>query len=1293
MPFLIPAIGAGVCDAVIVHLCYHAGDLRAEAAYEGRLVYKSVYVMPLAIVRLVLLIAPLPYRSYTGTAVKCPLLYQAFYVGTIGLVLLHMLSLGMVDPGSLSTLLPATDDSEDYSAFKKMHIALMRHLWFVLGLSVLASICHAILFLHVRSTAPANADIRQRRGKVMFYYVREQGEDSELNSLLHGTTTAANGVASAAPTTTTNGVLANHEETIPLRRQNSNNSLNSRLQMITTEFVHEMQARIKKTKKEWTKFLNDYRSSTHPGSPASSNGQDVMPRQLSPFRVLLQLFAYEDVLQNGHLEIVYMMDDGASLMFYIPQLLSFLLHGAYESSEDLESWVLETCKRNVFFAHRCYWFLRAWCLEIKESADKQRISRSNSLSSMAGAAAPSASGVIVAGGSGGGGGALGDSATLDDHSIASYDVNRTEPKFLPQERAVLEGLLIRVMECGEKSARMKHFGGAGQDNDSSVGNEVISPSALMLATESGSIPVDPQTGMPSARHWDSYAAQRKFGFLPLDKALTNNVKPDLGDTFFDATPLFMDSLLEIADTLFRIQKEKRGDELVRLLQALECRALPSNSIYMPIRDSRHRVWRIVADESIAISTKERVPCIICLEVICYGNRQKKSGPGGANSSKDVRKLFDRASRGGSESSSPSLEEFQLLQEWRFGYRDPHRRDAPLEKLAYTMRDGIRKIPISQMRTSVNDTMSKIRETTNNNLREILTLNVPESLDETMEDGLDTTLPPTTTLNSMPSTDIERGSLNEEVATERHATNGHGSAKHKNGPASSSSTITFTPRSTRDLEGQHNNDDIHSNKNNNSSSNNYLSNDGRPPSAQARPRTSTAESEVSTGTAPSSSTTTTVPPASPRSPRSNKQNNPVMGQWASPSIHDRPPPQSQKFLLDESLVLPPIRSQASSSTSTENGARNRLPRGSDHQVYGANGVTSRRIHNLQSNGRSSSSNGGLDGGNSNSNGNGHAHGHGHGVESSRSKPGERILQNARKTTKIRPPPVVFKEDWHEKEERVRSRSVMGSHPGWKLLPILIKSNDDLRQEQLASQLIFRISTILARERVPVWLCPYEILAITDRGGIIEAIPDTISIASLKKNDPNYTTLRDFFHTFFDHSDDLAAAKANFCESLAAYSIVCFLLQIKDRHNGNILLDNLGHLIHIDFGFFFLSSPGKNTGFESAPFKLSREMVEVLGGPDSRLFRTFRILCYRCFIALRRNCLEIILLVEMLKKGNEDLACFRGRPDDAIKGLRERFRLDLNDRACMEYVNALVDESLENWRTDWYDRYQRYCVGVL
>jgi phosphatidylinositol kinase/protein kinase (PI-3 family) len=41
----------------------------------------------------------------------------------------------------------------------------------------------------------------------------------------------------------------------------------------------------------------------------------------------------------------------------------------------------------------------------------------------------------------------------------------------------------------------------------------------------------------------------------------------------------------------------------------------------------------------------------------------------------------------------------------------------------------------------------------------------------------------------------------------------------------------------------------------------------------------------------------------------------------------------------------------------------------------------------------------------------------------------------------------------------------------------------------------------------------------------------------------------------------------------------------------MIDNLGHLIHIDFGFVFGLAPGKQFSMETAPWKLTEEMVEV------------------------------------------------------------------------------------------------------
>ena len=65
------------------------------------------------------------------------------------------------------------------------------------------------------------------------------------------------------------------------------------------------------------------------------------------------------------------------------------------------------------------------------------------------------------------------------------------------------------------------------------------------------------------------------------------------------------------------------------------------------------------------------------------------------------------------------------------------------------------------------------------------------------------------------------------------------------------------------------------------------------------------------------------------------------------------------------------------------------------------------------------------------------------------------------------------------------------------------------------------------------------------------------------------------------------------SLAGYSLLCYILQIKDRHNANILIDSSGHILHVDFGFMLSNSPG-SINFEAHTFKLTSDFVEVMGG---------------------------------------------------------------------------------------------------
>lgn len=173
-------------------------------------------------------------------------------------------------------------------------------------------------------------------------------------------------------------------------------------------------------------------------------------------------------------------------------------------------------------------------------------------------------------------------------------------------------------------------------------------------------------------------------------------------------------------------------------------------------------------------------------------------------------------------------------------------------------------------------------------------------------------------------------------------------------------------------------------------------------------------------------------------------------------------------------------------------------------------------------------------------------------------------------------VCFPERWRDKERRIAQSSPYAAHPGWRLVPVIVKANDDLRQEQFTSQLLRAFARIFKARQIPAWLRPYDILATEARGGLIHAIPDTISLDSLKRTVPAYTTLEAWFVDHFrrgPHGDArLHAARVNFAQSMAGYSIACYVLNIKDRHNGNILLTRRGHIVHIDYGFLLTSSPG-------------------------------------------------------------------------------------------------------------------------
>uniref|UniRef100_A0A673VZN0 Phosphatidylinositol 4-kinase beta n=1 Tax=Salmo trutta TaxID=8032 RepID=A0A673VZN0_SALTR len=289
----------------------------------------------------------------------------------------------------------------------------------------------------------------------------------------------------------------------------------------------------------------------------------------------------------------------------------------------------------------------------------------------------------------------------------------------------------------------------------------------------------------------------------------------------------------------------------------------------------------------------------------------------------------------------------------------------------------------------------------------------------------------------------------------------------------------------------------------------------------------------------------------------------------------------------------------------------------------------------------------------------------------------------------PSAVALKEPWQEKVHRIREGSPYGHIPTWRLLSVIVKCGDDLRQELLASQVLQQLQIIWEQERVPIWIKPYKILVISSDSGMIEPIVNAVSIHQVKKQ--SQMPLLDYFlqehgtHT----TEAFLTAQRNFVQSCAGYCLICYLLQVKDRHNGNILLDAEGHIIHIDFGFILSSSP-RNLGFETSAFKLTNEFVDVMGGLDGDMFNYYKMLMLQGLIAARKHMDKVIQIVEIMQQGSQ-LPCFHG--SSTIRTLKERFHMSLTEEQLQVLVEQMVDGSMRSITTKLYDGFQYLTNGIM
>lgn len=234
--------------------------------------------------------------------------------------------------------------------------------------------------------------------------------------------------------------------------------------------------------------------------------------------------------------------------------------------------------------------------------------------------------------------------------------------------------------------------------------------------------------------------------------------------------------------------------------------------------------------------------------------------------------------------------------------------------------------------------------------------------------------------------------------------------------------------------------------------------------------------------------------------------------------------------------------------------------------------------------------------------------------------------------------------------------------------IFKHGDDLRQDQLILQIITLMDKLLRRENLDLKLTPYRVLATSSRHGFVQFV-ESAPIAEVLQTEG---TIQNYFRKHAPSATGPYGISAEVMEayvrSCAGYCVITYLLGVGDRHFDNLLLTKTGKLFHVDFGYIL----GRDPKPMPPPMKLSKEMVEAMGGINSEHYQEFRKQCYTAFLHLRRHANLILNLFSLMVDANvPDIAL---EPDKTVKKVQDKFRLDVNDEEAVQHLQNLIDVSV-------------------
>ena len=320
-------------------------------------------------------------------------------------------------------------------------------------------------------------------------------------------------------------------------------------------------------------------------------------------------------------------------------------------------------------------------------------------------------------------------------------------------------------------------------------------------------------------------------------------------------------------------------------------------------------------------------------------------------------------------------------------------------------------------------------------------------------------------------------------------------------------------------------------------------------------------------------------------------------------------------------------------------------------------------------------------------------------------------------------------------------LQGADAGDKGYRVMFKAGDDLRQDQLVLQMIGLMDNMFKAVNLDLHLTTYQVLALSTDEGMVEFVPNAFNLSKVLHK---HGSIISFFNHYSPwpprrtfrkekdkdrdrdkgrdkdkererlrergseaerseharggdeedkgHVDRDSSANpevlTRFIKSCAGYCVITYILGVGDRHLDNLMLKPTGELFHIDFGYIL----GRDPRSWPTPIRLTKEMIETMGGRDSEGFQRFLSHCCQAYKVLRSHASLILNLFHlMIHAGIPDISVNQP-PNAALAHIQDKFNLHMTDAQAETHLLSLLDQSADALAPVIYEMFHRAAIAI-